>query len=215
MTPFHPEVLPQQQAAVLPSLARAAVGEGFYLAGGTAVAIRLGHRRSVDFDWFRASDILDPLSFAAELRKQGLSVDVLETRRSTLHAVVGGVRTSFLSYSYPLLRRPETWSATGCSVASLDDLACMKLAAIGQQGARRDFVDLHFILRDGVRLGDLLALYRKKFSVADVAHILVALTYFEDARREPMPTMLVPMNWETLEEKLRRAVKDVIDLGTA
>ena len=210
MTLFHSEVLPERQAVVLPGLAKAAAEEGFYLAGGTAVALRLGHRRSVDFDWFRTEEIGDPLAFAAGLRAKCRSLEVVETRKSTLHAVVDGVKASFLSYPYSLLHPPETWPTMGCPVASLDDLACMKLAAIGQRGARRDFIDLHFILHGGTHLRGLLDLYRSKFAVADVAHLLVALTYFDDARREPLPTMLMPLDWEALEEDLRRMVKDAV-----
>jgi hypothetical protein len=88
VTLFHSEVLPERQAVVLPGLAKAAAEEGFYLAGGTAVALRLGHRRSVDFDWFRTEEIGDPLAFAAGLRAKCRSLEgsvhklsVVEDRR--------------------------------------------------------------------------------------------------------------------------------------
>jgi hypothetical protein len=95
---LHEEVLPPGQLEVLMRIGPAADARRFYMAGGTALALQLGHRQSVDFDWFRDEPIADPVGLAAELR-----VELLTSAPDTLHAASGGVRLSFLTFRYPLL----------------------------------------------------------------------------------------------------------------
>ena len=204
---FHETVLPRAQAELLRRAGPAARAAGFYLAGGTAVAIRLGHRRSVDFDWFTDASIPDPLALARTLASAGLNLQVLDTPPHTLHAEADSVRVSFLSYPYPKLRPLVHWPAFGCDLASLEDLACMKLAAISQRGARRDFVDIDALLSAGLDLGALLAAYREKYSVRDVGHLLAALAFFDDADKEAEPILLRDANWDELKKRLRARVR--------
>ncbi len=119
------EVLDAAQAAVLSRMAGAMAREGFYLAGGTGVALHLGHRRSVDLDWFTSSALADPLQHAGRLRTEGLVVTDVETQRGALHARLDGVRVSFIEYRYPLLREAEPLGDTGARVAAVGDLAAM------------------------------------------------------------------------------------------
>lgn len=110
---LHPDVLPPAQQRVLLRIGPAADERGFYMAGGTALALQLGHRQSVDFDWFRDTAIDDPLGLAAEL-----GLEVLSTARNTLHAVSAGVKLSFLTFRYPLLEpvvRAPASASTRCS----------------------------------------------------------------------------------------------------
>lgn len=200
---FHPEVLPERQMAVLRTVAPCARAEGFHLAGGTALALRLGHRRSMDFDWFSATWTGPAENLAARLRSAGVPLVVHQLGRGTLHGEIDGVHLSFLLYEYESLQPVDSWAELDCPIASLQDLACMKVSAVTQRGTRRDFVDLAFILRQGLPLANLLELYRRKFSVSEIGHVLVALAYFDDAEREPMPTMLLPCDWEDLKAELR------------
>lgn len=139
---YHPEVIPATQGEALKSVAPAVTRRGCYLGGGTAIAIHLGHRRSLDFDWFSATPLGDPLTLAAALRADGVPLEVLEIARGNLHASVRGVRMTFLEYDYQHLVPPLTWPLFECRIASLDDLAAMKLSAIAGRGSRKDFVDI-------------------------------------------------------------------------
>lgn len=200
---LHVGVLPPSQQEVLRRIGPAAEAHGFYMAGGTALALQLGHRQSVDFDWFRGQEIDDPLGLASEL-----GLDVLATSRNTLHAAAGGVKLSFLTFRYPLLepliRAPEF----GCSLASLRDAAAMKLAAIGQRGARKDYFDLVALGRAGLPLDSMLEAYRRKFTVADIGHVLTALTWFDDADADAEPVLRSGDTWEDVKTTLRAWVKD-------
>lgn len=176
---------------------------GFYLGGGTAVALHLGHRRSVDLDWFTSSTIEDPLRLAQELRDDGVALVAGAIDRGTLHGEVASVRVSLLEYRYPLLEAPRIWRAQRCTIASLDDLAAMKLSAIAQRGARKDFIDVHALGLGHRPLPDMLDLYRRKFATSEIAPVLFGLAYFDDAEREPMPTMLRNVDWRTVKKTIR------------
>lgn len=118
-----------------------------------------------------------------------------------MHARAGGVRVSFLEYRYPLLR-PAVVARDGIRMASLEDIACMKLAAIAQRGAKKDFVDLYALGRR-FPLAEMVSLYRKKYSTRDVGHLLHALSYFDDADREPMPRLLRRWTWPAIRNAVR------------
>ncbi len=206
---FHPEAIDERQQAVLRRLGPVASEEGFYLGGGTAIALHLGHRRSVDFDWFTGARISDPMRLAQALRDQGLDFATGQIDRGTLHGAVAGVRVSFLEYRYPLLEPLVPWPDYGLALASLDDLACMKLSAIAQRGAKKDFIDLYALLMKHAPLKRLLGCYQKKYATEDTAHLLYALTYFDDAERQRTPELLWDLDWEAVKHTVRQAVKEV------
>jgi len=205
---MHIEVLPRQQVSVLHQLAPAATDAGFYLGGGTAVALHLGHRRSLDFDWFSDHALVDPAALAERLRTTGIAISVQAVDRGTLHADVNGVAVSFFEYTYRRVEDGVSWSELSCDVASLADLACMKLSAAASRGSRKDFVDIFAIGRSAIPLERMLALYKQKYDVRDTTHVLASLSYFDDAVKEPMPEMLWSVTWDeitaTLEGWVRR-----------
>ena len=203
MNGLHPEILNEPQSALLSVLGPWASAKGFYLGGGTAVALYLGHRRSVDFDWFIGESIQDPLLLAGQLRECDPRLEGVQVAPGTLHAVIQGVRISFFAYPYPVIGEPTAWPEYSVGLASLDDLACMKLAAIAQRGSRKDFVDLHAIALNHKPIQVLLALYRRKYRTEDIAHILVGLTYFDDAEEEPMPIMLGGPSWDEVKRQFK------------
>ena len=204
---FDLEVLNEQQRAIMPAIAKFTTANGFYLGGGTAVALYLGHRRSVDFDLFTRHLIEDPLVLAKVAESAGLPIADTQTARGTLHGTIQGVQVSFFEYPYPDIGKPSQWSDHSLELASLDDLACMKLAAIAQRGSRKDFIDLYAIANEHRPIPELLELYRRKYSTKDVGHVLVGLTYFEDAEAEPSPEMLHDMPWEDIKRRLREWTK--------
>lgn len=131
------DILSRQQQSALERLAAAGVGSTYYLAGEVGLALHLEHRRSVDFDFFwpQAGPTL-PLREAI-IQLPGFRV--LDERAGTLHGEIEGVRVSFMAYPYPLLERTQLL-VPGIPVASIPDLAAMRLSAIISRGRRRDFV---------------------------------------------------------------------------
>lgn len=204
---FHPEILPAAQREALAAVGQLATRYRFHLAGGTAVALQLGHRQSVDLDWFTPVELAEPLGLAERLRSELPGLETTSIAPGTLHARLFGVRCSFLSYRYALLRPTLAWPDFACELASLEDLACMKLAAVAQRGARKDFLDVFAIGRERLSLGVMLNLYREKYGIRDVGHVLASLCYFDDAEREPFPVTQAPIEWGEVKAALRAWVK--------
>ncbi len=198
-----------EQVRVLEQAGRWLAEQGYYLAGGTALTIHYGHRRSLDLDWFTASAIPDALILAQRLRQAGLAFETGQTAPGTLYGQVGNVRLSFIEFRYPLLNPPIIWPANGTALASLDDLACMKLSAIAQRGSRKDFYDVHALVSRHRPLADLLRLYQQKFSIRDISPVLYGLAYFDDAENEPEPVMLVKISWKRVKKDVLQWLREI------
>jgi hypothetical protein len=206
---WHLEVLPAQQRQVLRQLGPVAHSLGFYLAGGTAVALHLGHRESLDFDWFTGKMSDEPVELALDVQDQGVELKIHSAHRRTLHGSTGGVGVSFLESRYPPLRPPVECPEFGCTIAALQDLAAFKLLAITQRGMKKDFLDIYALGISGLSLPEMLACYRQKFSVRDSGRVVFALCYFDDAEQAPMPKMLGDTAWEEVKNSLRQWVKSI------
>ena len=189
---WHPEILPAGWKRAVEDLAARGVLDGVYLAGGTGLALQLGHRRSVDLDLFSQREFAP-----GDLRARLGEIDGLQIRqigRGTLHLELHELLVSFLHYPYPLLFPQSQLEVL--SVADPRDIACMKLDAIASRGSRRDFVDLYMVAK-AYGLRAILEWAGRKYVAAPYnrVHLLKALTYFVDAEHEPMPHMLVPLDW--------------------
>lgn len=205
---MHAEILPSEQSECLKTLGPAASALGFHLAGGTAIALHLGHRRSVDFDWFTPQFPCLPVELGEELRRRGVVLTPSTLAERTVHGSIAGVRVSFLEFRPPLLEPLIDWPGGRCRLASRSDLAAMKLLAVAQRGTKKDFIDLHALSRQ-LPLTTMLDCYRRRFGVSDTSRVLAGLCYFDDAENEPSPVMLVPCDWETVKNELREMVRRV------
>jgi hypothetical protein len=203
----YPKSLGERQKRLLRRLGPILTPRGFYLGGGTALALRLGHRRSVDLAWFTEQRLGDPLRLAQLLREAGIPLGTDRVDEGTLYGTVWGIQVSWLEYRYPLLQPCDRWRAFQCELAAQPDLAAMKLSAIAQRGAKKDFVDLYALLIRGMALPQMLTWYQQKFGVQDTGHLLYSLVYFQDADRERMPRLLRPMNWKTIKDAIRDQVR--------
>ncbi|MGH7426024.1 MAG: nucleotidyl transferase AbiEii/AbiGii toxin family protein [Candidatus Methylomirabilales bacterium] len=196
------DILTEAQQALLELLSRIPEVRTCYLAGGTGLALHLGHRRSRDFDFFRAKEFV-PQDLLSVLRGT-TKVDVLQEGAGTLTAKLDGIPVSFFHYDYPLLR-PLHESPWGLLVADPDDIAAMKLAALAGRGSRKDFVDLYVYARQVAPLEQLFERFREKYRGVniDVYHLLRSLTFFDDAEAEPMPDMLKMTSWDEIKSFFR------------
>ncbi len=177
-------ILDEQRRDALPHLAFTR-SSGFYLAGGTALALQVGHRDSVDFDFFTEQEFdTDRLFALLDSSFQGIPLVKVQDERNTLTVITAGaIKLSFMRYPYALLRplvRSEHFD-----LADIADIGCMKLSAITGRGTMKDYVDLYYILRRHP-LNELLALCAVKLPQLDRALILKALVYFDDLDDEPI-----------------------------
>ena len=197
---MHPKVLSPEGWTLVRELVRAEITVGWALAGGTGLALQLGHRVSEDLDFFRAGPFASE-DLAAGLARVG-RVDVLSRSAGTLHAVLKGMRVSFLAAEAPLLFPGTPYR--GLVVADPRDIAVMKVVAIGGRGSRRDFVDLFFYLRSGSSLEAVFEMIHRRFASIDFNeyHLMRSLTFFEDAETEPMPRMLRRVAWVEVKKTI-------------
>lgn len=212
---MHTEVLSSAQGVVLDTLRPILQDRPFYLAGGTALALRHGHRRSIDFDFFSASrfDVNELVATLADAFDE-FEQDV--ANESNLVGKLLGVSASFFYYKYPLIKEPEP-TVWGFSLGSDEDLAAMKIEAITGRGSIKDFTDLFYLCRSGMKLETAFEFFDQKYGLARTEryHRLRALTYFEDADEEDMPDMLVPFDWEEAKQFFRDEAVRLIEEFTS
>ena len=200
---WHSEAIAAEAKAALVALRNASLLVSFYLAGGTGLALRFGHRLSRDLDFFAGQP------FDGERLLQGMrglpGFSLTATAPQTLHATVNETKVSFLGYPYPVLFPSSPYREV--AVADPRDIACMKISAIASRGARRDFVDL-YVAAQRFGLADLLRLFDRKYAQTRLSklHILKSLTFFEGAEKEPIPHLLVPLDWDEVKRFFLRDV---------
>jgi len=205
---MHPEAIRPSTKNCLALLSRQPWQRQFYLAGGTGLALHLGHRFSDDLDFFSEQEV-DPKKIRSFLSPLG-TLKVEMEREGTLWATLNETKISFFHYEYPLLDKLVDFEGT--AIAGIKDIACMKLDTVSSRGSRKDFVDLFFILKESFQLQDLLAWFRKKYSQVSYneAHLLKSLTYFEDAEGDVEPQTIKPADWNQIRRYFQTETKKVI-----
>ncbi len=178
----------------------------FYLSGGTALSLQLGHRESEDLDFFTEQPF-QPDALERQLLHYG-TLSETELLSDTLNTYLNGVKLQFLLYPYRLIKPLVVWE--GLNLSSVIDIACTKLQTVGMRGSKKDFVDLYFLLQQ-FSLETLLVYTKKKYAESDYSetHILKSLVYFDDAETQPMPRMHQDVSWTHLKKSLISAVKSI------
>lgn len=197
----HWEVMPAAARQVLQTLARATELVPFYLAGGTALALRLGHRVSVDLDFFGFVEIFEDEQRNRIIKELSESFAVEVERNSSLALTVNvdRVSVSFFTYTYPLL--DELQQLNDVPIAGLADIGLMKVETIADRGARKDFIDLYCIARQ-LPLEELFEASRIKYPGSRFfgTQALEGLIDFEIADAQAQPQMLVPIDWGVVKQ---------------
>lgn len=156
---IHTEALTSKAAALFPYFSRF---KKFYLVGGTGLALQIGHRISVDFDFFTSEELPSNLLKRVKRLFPAVSTSVTYRAPEQLNILIDGVKTTFFYYPYPVLEPFVTYQ--GNSIASILEIAAMKAFVIGKRLSYKDYVDWYFLLKERhVGLGDVIALAKKKF----------------------------------------------------
>ena len=198
------KILSRKTKTNLERLKKAGILQDFYLAGGTGLALQLKHRLSLDLDFFTKRD-LDSKILVQKIKKLG-RFSIEKEAENTLVGFFQSTRITFLKYDYPFLFRLKNFE--GIKIADAKDIGCMKIAAVSSRGTKKDFIDLFFICQKVISLKRLLELFKKKYKGVDynMIHILKSLIYFEDAQREPMPKMIIPISWERVKNFFKKEI---------
>ncbi len=173
---LHDETLSEEQKKLLPLLGvfRATFG----MVGGTAIALHIGHRESIDFDFFSV-DPIDADEIRRKLAGSGSKLRVMIDAPDEYTVLVGEVKTTFLRYPFPL-EFPVPFG----DVANLPDvltLAAMKAYALGRRAKWKDYVDLYFIMKDRHTIGEIAGKASELFGGEFNEKIFrTQLAYFDD-----------------------------------
>jgi len=175
---------------------------GFNLARGTALALQLGHRSSVDIDMFGHSEIrpalfYDILSSFGEIVERQSSVNIYISE-------INKIKVDFVNYSrFPQI--DEIIEVQGIRMFAPKEIAAMKLNAISGRGNKKDFIDLYFLLKT-FTLEEMIGFYREKYTDVSEFMMLKSLSYFGDADSQPEPKVFTDFNWEKCKKTILQEV---------
>ncbi len=175
----------------------------FRLVGGTALALYWGHRVSIDVDLFTDKK---PSLLEIEQKLSSLD-DSFQISKNPIGLVyeIKKVKCDFLAYPYSFAL--SEINEDGIRIAHIEDIVALKLGAIANRGARKDFVDLYYIF-EKYSLNDLLFFYTRMYNVKEHFSLLKSMTYFEDAENETTPKLLLDktLTWEKIKKTIIQKV---------
>ena len=188
------ETVESSTLELLKKLQRLPVLEQTRLVGGTALALQLGHRKSIDLDFFGTVDCE-----AEYLRESIAGIASLTILKESPHIhiyIVDGIKVDIVNYKYPWL--DDVVLEQGLRLASVNDIAAMKITAIIGRGTKKDFIDIAFLLHH-FSLEEILHFYAAKYNASSVFMAMKSLAYFDDAEADPMPDMFVNQSWQQVK----------------
>lgn len=175
----------------------------FALAGGTSLALRMGHRLSSDLDFFTTQP------FDADKLIKSIGIDpscITGIAEGTLQIRINNIKIEFLKHSYPALREIEQHN--DIKLWSLEDVAAMKINAIVNRGSKKDFYDLAALLKIHP-LESILAFYQEKYRPATLLMAIRSLAWFDDAEAEPDPVSLTGESWQSIMDQIKSAIRQL------
>ena len=175
----------------------------FYLVGGTALTLQLGHRNSIDIDLFTTNKFED--NSLINFIKKKFTIDLVFNKPNTIICIIEGVKVDFIKHNYPILK--PIISEEGINMLSSQDICAMKLNAIQNSGQRlKDFIDIYFLL-EHFSIKQMLGFYSEKYTMMNPVIALRAITYFDDIdpNIDP-PKLLIPLTLEKIKKRIIDAV---------
>ena len=198
---LHTATVPVNLLKVLTDIQENTTSAGFALAGGTSLALRLGHRLSVDLDFFTL-DPFDPATLAHHLGSGPESIT--GQAEGTLQLRINDVKVEFLKHSYPRLANNDL--IENVNMWSLEDVAAMKLNAISNRGSKKDFYDIAALL-EHFPLQTMIGHYQAKYHPSTILMVIRSLAWFDDADAEPDPISLRNDTWPDVMTKISAAIR--------
>ena len=175
----------------------------FYLVGGTALALLLGHRNSIDIDLFTTHSFDDKELF--DMLTNCFDVKQIFSKKNTLLTYINSIKVDFISHQYEIIK--PIIKEEGISMLSMEDICAMKLNAIVNSGQRlKDFIDLYYLLTQ-FSIKQMLGFYHQKYPNKNEVIALRAITYFDDIdpNIDP-PKMIKQINIEQIKVRIIEAV---------
>lgn len=174
----------------------------FYLVGGTALTLQLGHRNSVDIDLFtqqefNSQELLDML-------KEKYTIEIIYRGKNSIITIINRIKVDFIRHNYAYINPPITEEAI--TFLSMKDIAALKLNAITQSGKRlKDFIDAYYLLQH-FSLDIMLGFFAIKYPQTNPLIPLKAINYFDDIDENiDPPKMLKPLPLAEIKNRIQDA----------
>lgn len=196
---LHKETVSKATLELLNRIMHDSVFEDFILVGGTALSLIIGHRVSIDLDFFSINSFDEKAMVKHLQNNYFFQLDFLS--KNTIKGESNAVQLDFISHQYPLIETPLKISSL--RIASLGDIAAMKLNAIITNGSRiKDFIDITFLART-LSLNKMLSLYEKKYKANRII-ALKSLCYFDDINPDESIRFIEGQekNWQTIKNQV-------------
>lgn len=204
---MHEEALTKEGVELLSQCHRF---KKFYLVGGTALALQIGHRLSVDFDFFCEQEL--PKNILERVKRifSGKSIIVTYRTSQQLNVLVDNVKMTFFHYPYPVIDAFVLYQDV--LLASKKEIAAMKALSIGQRLSYKDYVDWYFLLQEKhVNLKEVIVLAQKKFGGDfNDRQFVGQLTSLEDILPQKIDFLRNEVDKETVKQFLQREVTEVL-----
>lgn len=194
-------ILDNKRIELLRKIVKTISLNNYYMVGGTALSLQLNLRESFDFD-FCVPDMFNSDVLISELKSIG-NIEVKQNQKGTVDVLLDGVQVSFFFYPNNLVDDiVNNNEIPDLKMASILDIAAMKIAAIGGRGAKKDFFDLYNIMKKcNIDTEKLASAVIKKFGTnVNYVNMIMGLSYFEDAESEELPKTFVEYDWNTIKK---------------
>lgn len=176
----------------------------FALGGGISIALRKGHRFSVDLDFFANKPFETPVIYNT-ITSFFADSELLFEQNQTMMFHIKGIKVDFVLYPFEWLKPFE--EEDGARLISMEDIIPMKLQAISNRFSKKDFWDIDNLLND-FTLTEMISIFKQKFPPIDTGHIIHSLTAFDSADKETDPIILNNKTWTEIKNNLKEKVND-------
>ena len=205
---LHKETVSKSSLDLLTSLQVKEYLKGYYLVGGTALSLMIGHRQSIDIDLF--CDFEFDVTRMLENLSSDFSFSLFFSAKNTIKGSIDDVQVDILSHRYPLIQEPI--NTEGISMLSLPDIIAMKLNAITGSGQRvKDFIDIYYLL-NRFSLEQMITYHKAKYKQYNEVNVLKSIIYFDDVDLGDWPKIIADpqLKWKDVKAKLEQTVRDFV-----
>jgi len=204
------QAVPKKLLELLIELEKIPELNSFNLAGGTALALQMGHRKSIDIDLF-TTEIFDENSIIEIFTSKFKEIKILSLSKNSVNCVINGIKVDVIRHNYPYLE--NYLEEENIRMFSLADIAAMKLNAIAGNGSRvKDFIDVYFLL-DKFSLEQMLKFYSKKYSQREPFFVIKSIIYFDDIDESTWKAVKLlnkkNLTFSKIKRKLEKAVSEL------
>jgi len=175
----------------------------YYLVDGTALALQIGHRISIDLDFFGQNllpkdKILQSIGHISEITALRSSFE------DSFNLYLGDLKIDIIRYDYKWI--DDFVIQDGIRMCGLKDIAAMKISAVGGRSTQKDFYDIYFLLEKFTLL-EMFGFFRQKYAVENLFHYITSLTFFEEADKDVQPKMIEPLKWDTVKKRIIKEIQ--------